>query len=304
MHRPTIRTLKAQRSELIVIVAGIIVWAIVVSLLTVRLAGLDAEYPGCFGLLTVGADCQAGQSVFAGWDQFAEAVQWLSLVIPVFLGVFLGVPIVAREVETGVAQISWALARTRHRWLGVQVLPVSAVLILLLVIIAAGGELLTVARLGGDDPGFQHHDQRGVLVVVRGILAFGLGLLVGTLLGRVLPAILLGLALSAVMIGGTTLALDQWRQQDADLVRVEAVGPGTPYVNGMMLGPAAVLPDGTVTRERNVDKIPLDADLGWVLVIPVGAYPTWIAREAAITLGATAIAFITTIVILRHRRPR
>jgi hypothetical protein len=304
MLRPTWRTLKPQRTELTIIAVGLVVWAVAVAVLTLRLNALDTEFPGCFGLLVVGADCDAGQSVFALWDQTAEFVQLLGLVIPIALGVLIGVPVVAREVETGVAQVTWSLATSRLRWFALQIVPLLAVLVVLLAVVAIGGEWLTVARLGGDDPGFFHHDQRGALVIVRGLLAFAVGLFVGTLTGRVLPGLLLAVALTAILVGGLSFGLDRWRAQEADVVRIESIGPDSPYVNGMMLGQVAVLPDGSVTRDLSSETILSDADLDWMLSIPASKFSLWIARESAITLAIGAALAAATALALRHRRPR
>ena len=57
---------------------------------------------------------------------FYDAPQWIGgllltplLVVTYAVGLFLGVPIVARELERGTVRLAWSLAPSRWRWYGV-----------------------------------------------------------------------------------------------------------------------------------------------------------------------------------------
>ena len=61
------------------------------------------------------------------------------LAITYVVGLFLGVPLVAREIERGTTRLSWSLGPSRWRWYATAVVPVAAILI---VFAFAGGAAL------------------------------------------------------------------------------------------------------------------------------------------------------------------
>jgi hypothetical protein len=296
--------LRIQSGELTLLAIGIAGWVVAVAFFAWRLLDLSAQFPGCFGLQVQGVDCSGGQSSFAIWDQTAEAVQWVGIAVPAFLGLFLGVPLVAREIEHGTAQIVWTVATSRFRWLFVRTLPIVVVSLILLAVAAGAGEVITRARLGGDDPGFQHYDQRGWILIGRGVVALAAGVFAGTWLGRQLPGVLVGLALFVALIVSAGLVIDSWKASEADLVRPRSVGPGTEYVTGQIIGPAAVLPNGTITRERNFERLPETTDFNWVLALKGKDLPVWVGRELAMDGVLFLIPAVGTVLLVRRRKPR
>ena len=90
----------------------------------------------------------AGQRVFSGapnslWPLFDATNTLLRIVlllIPALAGMFLGAPLVAREIETGTTRFTWAQGSSRSRWLIASVVPAAALLAALAV--ALGLEFL------------------------------------------------------------------------------------------------------------------------------------------------------------------
>ena len=84
----------------------------------------------------------SGSDVFSAgphslWPLYNSTGTSLQLVLPlmpVLAGLFLGAPLVAREIETGTARFAWAQGAGRTRWLLSSVLPVA----LIVMVIAAG----------------------------------------------------------------------------------------------------------------------------------------------------------------------
>jgi hypothetical protein len=84
----------------------------------------------------------AGPRVFSAaphslWPLYDATDTSLRLVLPltpVLAGLFLGAPLVAREIETGTARFAWVQGAGRTRWLIANVVPAAA----LLVVIALG----------------------------------------------------------------------------------------------------------------------------------------------------------------------
>ncbi|HZC78797.1 MAG TPA: hypothetical protein VE258_13690, partial [Ktedonobacterales bacterium] len=66
--------------------------------------------------------CESIVGTFRGqYESLVYAVQWLNL-IPVLVGILIGAPLVARELEHGTHRLVWTQAATRLRWLTVKLL--------------------------------------------------------------------------------------------------------------------------------------------------------------------------------------
>ncbi len=294
---------RLQRFEIASLALAALAWIVTAGVITWRLYGYVELYPDCFGLTTRSAPyCEEASLQFAPWDQTGEALLWFVLAIPIVFGVVLGSSIVAREIEEGTVQLAWAYSRSRTGWLGRRLLPVALALLVLLTAVAVAAEVLTVARLGGENPGFQRFDQRGVLVVLRGLVAFAVGLLLGTWLGRTLPTVLAATAISAILVFGLVFGLDAWRRSEAVIVEMNSAAADEILPLAMILDPVAVLADGTVITDRSADLPPGEA-FDALTVLPGSAYWAWIAREAAALLLMVAGILAATTVAVRHRRP-
>jgi hypothetical protein len=172
---------------------------------------------------------------------------YLSLIVPVVLGILWGAPLVAHEFETRTTDFAWAQTVTRTRWLAVKVGW------LLLAGAACGGVIgalttwwsgPTNAQLASAfDPG--QFDTQGIVPIGYAVFAMALGIAAGTLARRTLPAI-------AVALGGF-IAL---RLVIADLLRPHYLAAVTTYYNVTgSFGPSGqawVLSQGAVSRTGQV----------------------------------------------------
>jgi hypothetical protein len=152
--------------------------------------GGDGGGAGCAGV--VRRFFEAHQTPFLG----ATA---LVLVVPALAGLFWGAPLVAREFEAGTHRLVWNQSMTRTRWLVVKL-----GLVGLAAMVTAG--LASVAVTWWASPidaaaadSFPRMEpvlfaSRGVVPVAYAAFAFALGVAVGTLVRRTLPAIGIGLA--------------------------------------------------------------------------------------------------------------
>jgi ABC-2 family transporter protein len=124
----------------------------------------------------------------------------LTVVVPCLLGVFLGGPLIARELETGTNQFAWMQSITRSRWLTVKVGWA------LLAAAAWGGAVSALVTWWSSPVNAVRHqnfqpgqfDIQGIVPVGYALFAVALGIAVGTLLRRTLPAM-------AITIGVFTL---------------------------------------------------------------------------------------------------
>jgi hypothetical protein len=137
-------------------------------------------------------------------------VQTLIEYVPFVIGLVLGVPIVTREVEHRTALIAWPMAGSRLRWLAWRLLPTLLIGLVLVGLLAIAADQLARAYYPHSDIGFAEYEARGLPLVMRTAVMLVAGVAVGAVVGRLLPALLVGLGLSAAVIVGLALALPNW----------------------------------------------------------------------------------------------
>lgn len=238
----------------------------------------DADFrrPGCTFLIPA----------FAPWEQTAQLLIGLLWVVPTGLGALLGVAITAGEIERGAAQVSWPLARSRARWLLLRAAPVALILIVILGVAAGFAELTTRARLISDDVGFHDYQLRTALVPLRGVLAFSIGLAVGAIFGRTLPALMVALAFSAAVTVGLLGLVQAWQVGAATLVPIDQLS----IDNGSY--PLAPI-RSAVAGPRGDSFVLIEASEFWV----------WVGREAALLVTAGIAALFLAMRIVQRRSP-
>jgi ABC-2 family transporter len=133
-------------------------------------------------------------------------------VVPALIGAFTGVPVLARELESGTFRYAWTLPFGRWRW-------TLAKLVLLAVVLAAAAEVFGLLFswffqpffADGHDTPFapELFDLRGVGFAAWTLAAFAIGALAGLLVRRVVPAIAATLAAYAGLAFAAGLYLRQ-----------------------------------------------------------------------------------------------
>ncbi len=234
-----------------------------------------------------------------------------AMATPFVLGLFLGVPIVAREIEGRTAPIAWTLSRSRRRWLLHRAAPVVAVVVLAALLVGIAGEVLTRAAPWneGVDPGFNDYGARGGLVAVRALAVLSLGLAIGALVPRQLPALLLAAAVTLALFVGVELVRD-------DLMRREAV-PLTSQEQQQ--GASQKIYDSALRDDATGELISYDdyyrdhpgAMQGElppgvtpvVYTVPGARYGDFVLRESAILGAVAALALAVTTGVVSRRRP-
>ncbi|HEX6867860.1 MAG TPA: hypothetical protein VF119_03595 [Candidatus Limnocylindrales bacterium] len=241
-------------------------------------------------------------------------------ILPLFAGVFLGVPVIAREIEGRTAPTVWALAASRPRWLAGRLLPLVVLLVVALGFLAIASELLWRSREPwGAIPRFGDVGLHGPSVIARGVGTFGFALLVGAVAGRTLPAVIAGVVLCLVLFVGWQTAFVAWgdiaaelRPTPPDLANYDAVFPG-----GMNMSEGYLNTDGRFLYDwEAVELAPAgadpyvwlsDPDNGWTRMmqgVPGTAYPRWALIE---TVGFGAIGLLgiaLTFPVVERRRPQ
>lgn len=237
---------KPYRFELGFAVIAAVVVGLGALIVTYRLVSIPMP-PGCFDAWVnapggvFSADCEHATFLWSSIDANEVGPVFAALVfLPFIVGLIGGVPIVARELEMGTAQTAWFLFPSRTRWLLRKLAPVLAGIGLAIAFAAAAGTIL-----GGTQPGVDVTTEtaRGPIVVARALAAFGLGLFLGSVFGRSLPAFLI----AVVCCGVLGWAAETYRYSWLFDRRV-VIGDGDgPFQSGYSFGYAWRSPDGKIT---------------------------------------------------------
>jgi len=177
------------------------------------------------GLACLGSNAApscGGQGDFVrafGW--LTGIVGWFNL-IPLLVGVFIGGPLLGREIERGTHRLVWTQSVTRTRWITVRLL---AVVGLAIAVGAAVAGLMTWWRQPFDliDSPFSGagFDLEGLMPGVYVLFALALGAASGALLRKVLPA----MAVTLPAFLAVRLPIEFWLRQ-------HYMPPITALVNG------------------------------------------------------------------------
>jgi hypothetical protein len=149
--------------------------------------------------------------------------------VPLFVGVFTGAPLLARELETGTFRFAWTQGTGRTRWVIAKLVLVAAV-----VTVAAGATSLTLSwwvapffAQGWSLMAPNVFALTGIVFPAWALIAFALGAFAGVAIRRTVPA------MAAAMVAWAGLAIAtatylRWRYQAA--ITVKALGHGAATV--------------------------------------------------------------------------
>jgi hypothetical protein len=316
-------TVRLHRFEIAAVVVGSIVLAAASIVVAARLGALavpiacfgDPDVHGATGSLEPG--CRAAYAAFAEInDREAERVFAALAGFPVVAGMLLGVPLVSREIEHGTAVLPWVLGGRRRRWLIRRAAVAGTILVLLLALVALAADMLEGVRNPLVDPGrsFGSEALRGPVLVARAFAGFGAGILVGAVLGRQLPAAIIGLVAAVVIVVGGLVVMDIWSQAVATYVPIETARLGDRSIRA-----AYRSHDGRIVSVRDITQLipprpdlrPGAVDDQWIaanfdevlLTVPGGRY----AEEALIHSGLLVVVGLSGVgcaaAVVNRRRP-
>jgi hypothetical protein len=308
---------RLQRLELCLLLGAVLLVAVAALAIAWQTRVVRDEQLACYReapaavVGSLDSPCSAQDSSLATLDQVAGFVKVGVLGTPILLGLFLGVPLVAREVESRTAPLAWSLSRSRRRWLLQRATPVLVVVIAACLAAGIAGDILVHAApwVEGTDPGFSDWWARGPQVAVRGVAVGAIGLVVGALIGRQLPALLLAGLGTLVLFVAATLIVEGWMEAAAEPV---AVGPDQ-VVSGKIYG-SGFRDDATgelLTDEEAYEAFGDELDLYGVppgysnvyFMVPSRRYGEFVLYESAI-FGLVALAGIgASTAIVARRRP-
>ena len=333
---------RQQRWELILVFVGVTGVAAGMLCFASTLEAIRAVSPECLAGAGIGSgfafpddtgppvECQSLLEDFYSTQSMATNLMSMAWAAPFGLGVILGAPIVAREIDGGTAQLAWSLSRSRVSWLLRRIAFVALFALALLAVLAVASELLAAAIQQRDlDEDFAFFGQRGLPVVARGAGAIMIGTLVGAFVGRVLPAVLASVLVIGLVFVGLSLAHDRWNDGEAGIQRFwDEAGNPVPFdVGALDVDYGLQTPDGeflsygeayergllTETFQDEQGRVyasAADLEAGKVfghdvrLSIPGERYPELLIRDSAVAVVVGGAALGGTAAVVRRRRPR
>ncbi len=262
-----------------------------------------------------------------GSVDYGGVLQWFELILqllPLLAGMFLGAPLLPREIDSGTAKLAWTQAASRTRWLLAQWLPIAT----LLALAALGlGALFAWWHAPFPHLAFERLNPRSawspwlfnlnpVLLAGWVVFAFTLGVVLGTAIRRTLPA----MAATFACYGALFYAVSaSWRMHylpplhRALAVQFHAGGSYYTYSGfGGLRAPQPVIiseglafPDGRLLN--NAQQLNSAAWMRahhiveWVTYQPTSRYHALEAIEIGWLLAASALLVGAAIVLIRRR---
>jgi hypothetical protein len=321
--------LRLQRFEILACLATALVLAGSALLVWFRLNGLHLEggcFPNSAGLAgvapcTLGAGRDAALTAFNAINESdANSVMLMMAVIPLLIGMVLGVGVVAPEIEGGTAPSMWVLARSRTRWLWGRMRASLVTAIAVLALLAVASQVLWLARepyLPNPWLNFDDASLHGPILVAKGLAAYGVGLAIGALLGRNLPAIILATIVVWLGLSGTgNVARSLWMQAEGPnhTAIADPSGHALAFPGGDMTGSGWLTADGRrLTDEEGYALAPagepdpttwaFDHLTLFYYGVPGSLFPAWDAAETAGYAAVGVLAVGAAFLVVRQRRP-
>ena len=241
--------------------------------------------------------------------------------IPVLAGMFIGAPLLAREVENGTARVAWTQAASRTRWLLAQVVPIACLLGLAAAGLAAefgwylspfpNGHPWSPPALSASPLLFNLSP-----LPLVGWVVFGLtfGVFAGAAIRRSLPAMALTLPCYGALLYQVSAS---WRMHylpplhHALTVHFSGSAGNTSSFGGYWSGRAVILsqglgwPDGRLlgnaAYRQSGPWLNLHHIVLWVTYQPASRYHEFQLIEVGWLIAASALLLAGTAVLIRRR---
>ncbi len=315
-------TLRLNRFELLVAVLGALIiaaWAayIVVSLSAIAVP--DGCIDGWIGVSDARPHCLPAMD---DWSSLlvssSSDLLWWAQLIPFVIGIVAGAPIIAREIEVGTAHTTWTLFPSRTRWLVSQLLPVMLVIAVAVVAASVTTELVFGLRERMGLAVIGDIGMHGPVFAMRAAAAFGIGLLVGAIVARSVPSIVIGVVAFVLVLGALGVAREAWfaGQPRIELDPDDATAVTTAWrwrdPSGALVTDdvaMSMVPPGVAALDRGspqaVESMNWLEGHGYALV-PVGITQAqalgWQAYEAGILATLCVVSIGGAFLVVRRRR--
>jgi hypothetical protein len=303
---------KMQRLELLLLfgAAGVVVVATL--LIAWQTSEARAAFDACFKASPPGANCPTSPSLndLSLWGGFARLG---AMLMPFALGLFLGVPVVAREIEGRTAGMAWTLSRSRLRWLLQRAAPLVVMVLVVAGLVGLSGEVLARTNPfaeGRLDPGLADYGSRGVLLPVRAATVLLLAIAMGALVPRQLPALLIAGAATLGLFVALTIGIEAWMKTEAQPIGMDQVEKSGARVFDVAYredqSGKVISMNDFYNRYGDIATPDGGAPEGFTemaIGIPGDRYGLWVLRESGVLAAPALTAAGLAALIVRRRRP-
>jgi hypothetical protein len=257
---------------------------------------------------------------------YGGLLQWLALLLQLYAllaGMFLGAPLLPREIADGTARLAWTQAASRTRWLLGQVLPVAGVLVLAALGLGAAWAWwlspfphLAIGRGAPWSPWRPtEFNLNPVLLAGWAVFSFALGVVLGAAIRRTLPAMAATLACYCAVLIEVTRS---WRMHYlAPLHQAVPVqfqpGGGYSYAvywgahQPVIMSEALGWPDGRLlswwqSQQEPAAWLTRHHIMMWITYQPASRYHVFELIELGWLLAASALLVAAAVFVIRRRR--
>jgi hypothetical protein len=304
-------TLRLSRFELLAF-GGFVALFIVATVLTA--ARIDSVRPPVECLVNFEAPPLGCDLKSNAWYEAQNGVAGLSVGLLIFLsfaaGLFLGVPVVARELERGTARLAWSLAPSRMRWFLARLLPLLVLLAIVTFLAGIAVDRYVASTTMETDlsNSFLAFGFRGLLIASRAVFVFAVGVAVGAVVARALPGIILAAVIATIGLAGGAQVHQMILASEAVAIPMDP-NNNNPTQGDLFIDQKFVLPDGTLVDygyfggadpydEFGMPKYPIV-----MLVVPGERYRFVETREALALAAGSLVALVLAGFVVSRRRP-
>ncbi|MEO8570223.1 MAG: hypothetical protein ABI553_00860 [Chloroflexota bacterium] len=308
-------TLRLTRFELLAFGGFILAFIVLTVLAAARIDSLRPP-PECLSVLQDASRPVSCEVLGQAWYDAQNGLSGLSVGLLLFLsfaaGLFLGVPIVAREVERGTSRLAWSLAPSRMRWFLARMLPILVAVAVLTFVAGIAVDRYVGAVSPNDDlaNSFTSFGFRGLLVASRAVFIFAVGVAVGAIIARALPAVILTAVIASIGLAGGERVHQMILASEAVAIPMDQNDNGGVGRTGdLFIDQRFVLPDGSLVGWQYFNgedpydqfgnpKYPMVA-----IVVPGDRFRFVETREALALAGGSLVALVLAGFVVSRRRP-
>jgi ABC-type transport system involved in multi-copper enzyme maturation permease subunit len=286
-----------------------VVLAAVTVLLIVTGTTMANDYHTFFDSCSATQSCSdAGSVLFRGDGAIIDLVN-ATVIVPLLFGLFWAAPLVAKEYEEGTQNLAWTQGVSRRGWLSANVMWV-----FLAAVVWAGALTVLVSWWRAPENAlsgrFADFDIQGIVPVAYAVFAVALGLAVGSMFRRVLPAIATTLGVFLVVRIVTAVYIRPHFMAAVTRVLPVPFGNGGAPPGAWTLSSGLVGPDGHYFGEGiSLDQVPAACRVGALggqgftsRCLAAHGWRQWVTFQAASRFwafqGIEAIIFVVLAIAL------
>jgi hypothetical protein len=238
-------------------------------------------------------------------DMWVPIVTTSAAFLPPLAGLILGLAVVGKELDQRTTVLAWSLSPSRRRWLLQRIVPVGLGVVLLGLLVTLIVEAL--ARLTGAtfEPSFETMSKLGLAPAAQGLVAFGIAIVIGAMLGRLLPALLVAAAF--VIFGSLLVSQVGTRLLDNESIIADQLvaGPGM-YFDSLIRTPDGQIISWDVAYRQYANQTTGELDPSLTQLVryaPIELYPVAVARYLVIELALAALLLTFGLAVVERRAP-